>query len=637
MTFTSVFGGSTLQPAQVAYRAVALTANVTLVWPAYSKTLTDFAARTMDVTPSGPGLSLGMPPANAVSTGFDLLISNKGGSAFTLTDNLGNTIVVVNAGVVKYIQVTDNSTQAGVWSNLTFGAATSTADASALAGAGLSVNGAFLQASRTLVGFSAPMTIGVSDRAKIYNWTGGVGTQTLPLANTVGIGSDFFYEVRNSGSGTLTLAASGADTIDGSASISLQPTESCIVHSNGPTGVWLTVGRGRSTQFNFSLLIKNAVGGTTMLSTTEAANIVQRYTGVLASNATIVLPSVVQVYYVSNQTSGAFTLTFKTSGVGTTVVVPTNQQAVLFCDGLNVINNSTTISGTSALSLIQGSVGVPSLSIIGDLTTGLYQPAGGSLAVTISGVQRAVFDGNGVALANRFASGSGNVTSSTNSVAMGVNNTASNAAAIALGFGNTASNAAAVALGSGCVSGTGTNGEGAITAGFGCTVDVGVTGIARNGIALGYGAHTFGVARLVYSGSGSGAQASLLTLLARTTDATPKVATVSDVGAQTYSMLTLQNFQAITFSGLVTARQKGSDGTSSAAWYVQGLIRREANAASTVLVAGAAPTAISNVPGWGLALTADTARGALAMTFTGAGATNIQMSARLDTNDCLYA
>lgn len=404
MSFQNVFGGSTLQPADVAYRAIALAANLQLAWPPLSLDPSTVAARTMDVSPSASSLSLSLPPANQVSTGYDLLISNRGVNSFTVKDSAGGTIVVIAPGASKYVQVTDNTTLGGVWNTIAFGAVTAAADASSLVNnLGVSASGPYLYASGPVTTFSAGNTIAATDRAKVYVWTGGAGTQTLPAVG--GVGSDFWYEVRNQGTGTLTLAANGAELIDGASTIVFQPTESAVIH--GGVGNWYTVGRGRSVQFSFTLLVKNITGGTVTLTSTEAANVVQRYTGVLTSNANIVLPPVVQVYYVSNQTTGAFSVTFKTAGAGGTVSVPTGQNAVLFCDGTNVINTSTTVSGISSLTLGQGSVSVPSLNYSGDTSTGLYQTSSGHVNVSISGVLLGDFSSTGLALSGALSATTG--------------------------------------------------------------------------------------------------------------------------------------------------------------------------------------------------------------------------------------
>lgn len=404
MSFINVFGGSTLQSADVAYRAIALTANLQLAWPPLSQSPSDVAARTMDVSPSAGSLSLSLPPANQVSTGYDLLISNRGASSFTVKDNGGGTIIVIAPGASKYIQVTDNTSPAGVWNTIAFGAVTAAADASSLVNnLGVAASGPYLYASQPTTTFSSGNTIAATDRAKVYVWTGGAGTQTLPAVGSVG--TDFWYEVRNQGTGTLTLAANGAELIDGASTIVFQPTESAVIH--GGVGNWYTVGRGRSVQFSFTLLVKSITGGTVTLTSTEAANVVQRYTGTLTSNANIVLPPVVQVYYVSNQTTGAFSVTFKTASAGATVSVPTGQNAVLFCDGTNVINTSTTVSGLTSLTLAQGSTSVPSLNYSGDTSTGLYQASSGHVNVSITGAGTADFSSTGLALTGALSATTG--------------------------------------------------------------------------------------------------------------------------------------------------------------------------------------------------------------------------------------
>jgi hypothetical protein len=69
---------------------------------------------------------------------------------------------------------------------------------------------------------------------------------------------------------------------------------------------------------------------------------------------------------------------------------------------------------------------------------------------------------------------------------------------------------------------------------------------------------------------------------------------------------------------------------------VEGLIRREATAGTTTLVASTV-TAIDNTPGWTLALSADTTNGGLAVTATGAAATNIRWVATIQTSEVTYA
>lgn len=389
-TYTDVFGGSTVQPTDVGFSAVALTDSILTYWPPYATT-GQVLSRIMKVNATVASKTITLPDATLVGEGQDILFDGAGAETFTVLDFDGSTLGTVEAGQVKYFYLSDNTTQAGTWRITLFGVGSSSLDAAQLAGYGLSAIGSTLNAAPvvTVVGGSA--TIVAADRAKLHLWTGGSGTLTLPT--TVGSTSDFVIEVRNQGTGTLTLAPVGGALIDGSASITLSVQESCFVHMG--LNDWHTVGRGRNTAFNFTQLVKSTTGGTTTLTLTEASNVVQKYTGVLVSNATIVLPAVVQVYYVSNETSGLYTTTFSCAAGGSTVQVTQNQAAILFCDGTNIVNANTSLQGgISTLQFGPGSVTAPSVAF-NEVATGFYQSGSHKIGVTINGVFLGEFDSNG--------------------------------------------------------------------------------------------------------------------------------------------------------------------------------------------------------------------------------------------------
>ena len=129
-------------------------------------------------------------------------------------------------------------------------------------------------------------------------------------------------------------------------------------------------------------------------------------------------------------------------------------------------------------------------------------------------------------------------------------------------------------------------------------------------------------------------QIGILSITADTTSAIAKILTSDGNAANSSNILTLKNQQAITFTGLVTAKRQGS--TSFASWKIEGALVRGATASTTAL-SGSVVTTISNTPAWTLALTADTTNGGLKVTFTGAAATNIRVSASLLTSESLYA
>jgi hypothetical protein len=337
-TYTDPFGGSAIQPSQVSYQAIALSANIVLSWPEDSSDAsTDpIFARLTDVTPSGGGFSIQLPDARRVSSGYDGFFSNLGASSYTIRNAAGNTIATVAAGEVRYIYLQSNATLAGTWRSFNMGSLTSSNDAASLAGAGLEASGAQLRVSSASTLVSVDTAVGAADRAKAFVWTGGAGTLTFAAVAT--LTSTWCVSVTNQGSGVLTLTGTGGQLIDGATSITLNPGESCFVFS-GATALY-TVGRGRSILFNISLLSKAVTGGSVTLSTSEASSVAQKYSGVLTSDCTVTLPAVVQVYYITNITTGAFSLTFRSPGVGATVIVPQGQSAVLLCDGTNVFNMS---------------------------------------------------------------------------------------------------------------------------------------------------------------------------------------------------------------------------------------------------------------------------------------------------------
>jgi len=383
MSFSAVFGGGVLNPADVAQRTVALSTSVTLQWPSLSTTNTDYVARIMDVTASTGGLSITMPPANQVSTGENVLYTNPGSNTYSVLDNAGGTITTVAAGQQVMIYVTDNTSLAGSWNAFLFGAGSSSLSAASVQGLGVKAIGATLNQDHPVTITNAPVTIAASDRARVYVWTGGSSPFTLPTEASVTSG--FFFEVRNQGTGTLTITPQAGETIDASTTIQMQPGDSAFIHA-ATTATWYTVGRGRSTQFNFTQLTKTVSGGTDTLTQVEASSVVQKYIGTLTSNETVVLPAVVQIYYVTNSTTGAFTFTMQTPTPGTTVSVGQGQSVILFCDGVNVTQANNTLS-TSVTSLIlnAGSAPAPSLSFSGATATGLFQPVVGSMSASGGG------------------------------------------------------------------------------------------------------------------------------------------------------------------------------------------------------------------------------------------------------------
>ena len=401
MSYNSPFTGNVIQPTDVSYRAVTLSANTQLQWPINGNATDDYAARIMQVTATTTGLSLYMPPANQSSVGNDALIRNVGSNTFTVKDYAGaNTIISVAAGESKYVYITANPTVTGTWGNIAFGTGTSSADAATLAGYGLVASGTTLNQSHPALTLVNAGTFATTNRAQTSVWDGGAGTYTLPSATT--LGNNWFTLFKNSGTGSMVISA--ADNIDGQSTKTFAPNESAFIVSTGTT--YLTVGYGVSNQFFYTSLVKSVTTGSYTLTSSEATNTIQTYTGTLTGNVTVVYPPVVNLYVIKNSTTaGGFSFTV-TTGSGTSVVIPSGQQVTLACDGTNFFNANTTQAGAvTTLSLADGNVGAPSLNFGNETTTGVYRASAGQFNTAILGTLRSTLSATGLAIV-----GTGNFT-----------------------------------------------------------------------------------------------------------------------------------------------------------------------------------------------------------------------------------
>ena len=381
-TYVNPFTGQTVSPSQVGYISLSISTNTTLQWPVNGDGTIDLAANILEVTASTTGLQLILPPANEVSVGQAIIVRNIGTNPFTVTNNSGTTIVSVSAGVAKYIYITDNSTVNGIWTNIQFGAGTSSADASSLAGYGLTpINTTLNQQYPTQI-YTANTTLNASNRAGFVVWGGGAGTITLPPSS---IGNGWFVAVANDGTGILNIIPQGTDTIDNLTARQLQISESFVIVCNGSS--FNTFGYGQATLFAFTQLSLVVTGGTYTLTTSQASSIIQEYSGTLTSNQVVILPPTVQLYSLSNQTTGAFSLTFKTTAVGgSTLTLASGQTIIAICDGINVYNSQTAATSTaSSLTLGNGAAANPSLNFTGDTSTGVYLISSGILGFSAAG------------------------------------------------------------------------------------------------------------------------------------------------------------------------------------------------------------------------------------------------------------
>ena len=423
---------------------------------------------------------------------------------------------------------------------------------------------------------TAAYTVSPSDNNFILNCTSGVFTIAMPPAASLPIGFNcVIWNSSATATDVITVDPNGAETIDGLTTIILRQGEGTQVVCNGT---------------NWETGNKKTMRG-----------------------------------YAENMANGA---TRPVASGAQSLAIGVGSQATNTTDF--AVGNGAIASGSASIALGRDAQ-----------ASGIYSAALGTSS-SVAGA-RAVGSG-AVALGGSYASGSNsfaaaiaNNTSTygatgSNAVAMGFNAAATSSRDFAVGNTSTASGGDCVALGS-----TNTaSGSSSVAIGF----NVQATGTSS--LALGSYSKAIEVGKFAFSSASTGAwnygfqQYGILNLIKQTADATPTVLTSNAGTASTTNQVILPNNSAYAFTGTVVARRQAAGGTESAAWKVEGLIRREANAGTTTLVASTV-TAISNVPAWTLALSADTTNGGLTVTATGAAATNIRWVANMQTSEVTYA
>jgi len=204
--------------------------------------------------------------------------------------------------------------------------------------------------------------------------SGGTLSGTVTNSGTISGGS-LAGTVTNAGTisgGTLagSITAAGTLSITGTATATTQA-------AGDNTTKLATTGYVYQATTNATTIA--STGGSTTLTAAQYGVPVLLVTGALTSNATLVVPNS-GVWMVSNRTSGAFTLTVKTSA-GTGVTIDQGYSAEVIADGTNVVLATTDFNGVT----LQGTV------------TNAGTISGGTLAGTITAAGTVNFTGTGTA------------------------------------------------------------------------------------------------------------------------------------------------------------------------------------------------------------------------------------------------
>jgi hypothetical protein len=389
--YTSPFTGTVVTPTDVSYFSLPFSTSQNLYWPSTVNGSEPPAARIIDCVAATTGLTITLPQADQGTLGADILIRNLGAHSFIVTDFIGGQSVTVPVGIAIYFYLTNNTSVAGVWSNVTFGAGTSIADAATLAGAGLATVAGKLATTQNVINVTTAPTINDASRAKTYVWESGTGTFTLPLIQDLSTG--WYIGFRNNGTGTLTIAPTSPNTIDTHQSINVNPGDSGFIFldTNSVSPGFITVGFSLPNTITFTAATYDvdAIPGTTF-SLVSSAPIIQTYiaqSGSRTQNLAVTLPAITNLYVFHNNTNQpGYNITFQNQGSSQTpFVLPYDDIVTMLSDGQNLYLLSETSPKTFYAT--NGSPGLPSFSFLNDIHTGMYLDSSGILGLSANSTE----------------------------------------------------------------------------------------------------------------------------------------------------------------------------------------------------------------------------------------------------------
>ena len=314
----------------------------------------------------------------------------------------------------------------------------------------------------------------------------------------------------------------------------------------------------------------------------------------------------------------------------------TGSRSIALGDGASAANNYSTALGKNAKATATNSLAIGSTNAstnatgtasaaIGANSGTSGSQAAGSGAMALGGSRASGTDSFAAAIANNTSTYGA---TATGAVAMGYQSKASGTYAFSAGRNGTASADRSLNFGS---FSNASGSSSAILAGISCSATQPYS-LVLNG--AGSTSSIYG--KIVWGNHGLGnCHGGMYRLFSETADATPKVMATSTQVVSSTNQIILFNNSANSFHGTIVARQQASAGTACAAWKIEGLIRREGSAGTTVLV-NSAITVLDNTPAWGMALSADTTNGGLKIEVTGEAATNIRWVATVHTSEVTY-
>ncbi len=353
-SFQNIFGGITIYPSDLGFIDYTLTQSAVSVWPTLGESSSFVAASFTRIVASNPGIVYTLPDADHASVGNALRYKNNGSTTFNIASASGSVIATMSAGQDILLSITDNTTSGGLWDASYIGSGTTSANASALAGTGLTVSGSTLDACWPVVYTgSSGYLLTTTSNAHLITWTGGTGNIGIDIDGGTRR-NGYMVALKNQGTGVLTVSGRvpTLQPVDGSISgVTLNPNDSTFLFGDGTNSGYYTVGLTNNNSDVGVLQIDASTGdalstGIVTLTAAQANNkvfIITNTIGNALNNLTIILPQVSGEFIVSNQShinalqrnSGGF-VTIRTSGSGTSVQIPVSSTRTIWSDGTNI-------------------------------------------------------------------------------------------------------------------------------------------------------------------------------------------------------------------------------------------------------------------------------------------------------------
>ncbi len=246
MSYIDTFSGGTVQSSDTSYTSYNLTfGNLVLFWPSAFQDTLNVVYDFMNITSGGViGRTITLPDARLASVGVSFKFINFGAQSINILNAAGGAIVTVVSGQTWELYLTDNTTLAGVWGFIAYGAGVSgvVSFTSVQPAAGFTVNqnattGAIVQTfalSDDLLALENLAGTGYATRTAANTWAQRSFVQgaNITIANPAGIAGNTTVAV-NAALTNLTAITVGTINLSGNTIATTQANQNLIISPNG--------------------------------------------------------------------------------------------------------------------------------------------------------------------------------------------------------------------------------------------------------------------------------------------------------------------------------------------------------------------------------------------------------------------